>query len=227
MSIYGVTTPLASFTALIARHVPHCPEFLKEREVVRAIADFCKSSRSWRATIEDITLSHGDKWIDANRLAKRVNPFALAYAVDDILLTDDNYPLRRLSLEDMDRTVSGWTSHEGETPVGFMLYADRRVRLYPAMSEAAADVTADIELVLMPGPNITVLPDYIFNFHQDAVIHMAAFRLLTLVGMPWSDPGRAEFHFNSAQAETKNGNNERAKRAVDSINDRARRIFYR
>lgn len=226
MSAYGITTPLASFTGLIARHVPNCPEFLKEREIVRAIADFCKSSRSWRVVVEDVVIGKNDKWLDANRLAKRVNPNALAYAVDDILITEVNYPLLRLSIEDMDRTVSGWTAKTGSVPVGFMLYADRRVRLYPAMADDAEDVTADVELVLMPGPNMTVFPDYIFNFHVDAVIHMAAYRLFTLVGMPWSDAGRAEFHFSAAKAETDKGNDERAKRAVDAVNDRARRIFY-
>ena len=225
--MYGVTTPLASFCALIARHVPDCPEFLKEREVIRAVADFCKSSRSWRTTVEAHVLSADDSWIDANALATALSANALAYAVDDVFLAEGKTPLQRLSTEEMDRKVPGWMGHTAKTPTGFMVYPDRRVRIYPAMASDAENVTVDVELILIPGPNITLLPDYIFNFHQDAVIHMAVFRLMTLAGMPFTDPEKAQFHLASALSETEEGNNELAKQAVDAVNGRTRRQFYR
>lgn len=222
----GIETPLSEFTTLLARHVPGSPVFMREKEIVRAVADFCKSSRAWRVSTENYTIAKNDVWIDANRLARRVSTYALAYAVDDIMLTDDKIPLRRLSIEDMDRLSPGWIAKTAEQPTGFMLYADRRVRLYPAMSDTAASVTAEIEMVLIPAAGITLLPDFIYQFHLDAVLHMAAFRMLSFTGMPWSNPDMAQYHFQAAGMETNNGNNERAKRAVDALNDRARRNFF-
>jgi hypothetical protein len=222
----GVETPLSEFTALLARYVPASPVFLREKEVVRAVGDFCASSRSWRASIEDFTIAKNDAWIDANRLARRVSNYALAYAVDDIMLTDDKIPLRRMSIEEMDRTTPGWIAHTAGIPTGFMMYNDRRVRLYPAMAADAESVSADIELVLTPAPGITLLPDYIYYFHLDAVMHMAAYRMLSFTGMPWSNPEMAQYHLAAAGMETQKGNNEMAKRAVDAVNDRLRRNFY-
>lgn len=224
--MYGVTTPLSSFTALIARHVPHCLELLKEREVLWAAADFCKSTRSWRASIEGQAISAGDKWIDANRLAKRIYPHAMCYAVDDIMLGDTKFPLVRLSIDDMDRNRPGWLSHTGGAPTGFMLYEDRRIRLYPAMNSDAESVYADIEMVLIPGPTAALLPDFLFHFHQDAIIHMAVFRLFTQVGMPWYNADLAQFHFAAAVSEMEKGKAEQAKRAVDALNERSRARFY-
>ena len=224
--MYGVTTQLSAFTALIARHVPHCIEPLKEREILWAAADFCKNTRAWRATIEGQTVSAREKWIDANRLAKRINPHCLCYAVDDILLGDDNIPLVRLSIDDMDRNVSGWTAHSGTTPKGFMLYEDRRIRLYPSIDADADAISMDIEMVLIPGPSSSLLPDFLFQFHQDAVVHMAVYRLLSQVGMPWYDPEKAQFHLAAAAVEPGKCKAERAKRAVDALNDRARHRFF-
>lgn len=223
----SITTAIADFCTQLAPHVPFCPDFARRAAIRAALSDFFKDTRSWRATIEAQYIYAADPWISANALAGQVARHSLALGVDDIRMNSDKTVLTRLDVEVMDRRVSGWLSKTAETPTGFLVYNDRRIRLYPAPSDDADTFSVDIELVLTCDMDITVLPDYVYQFHREAIINGAAWRLLVQPGTPWSDIDRAAFFISACQAEIADSQNDRALRAVTAANDRTRQKFYR
>jgi hypothetical protein len=222
----GVNTDLDDFLDDLNIHVPFCPDFAKQAALRQSLSEFFEETRSWRATIEDQPVFAEDRWLDANQLARHVSPHALALAVDDMFLSDTKARLQRMDIETMDRFKPGWIGHSADSPVGFMVYADRRVRIYPAMTADAASVDLDLELVLTCDAEITVVPDYVFQFHRAAIVNGAAWRLLSQQGMPWTDPERSAFFRGVCRAEIDDGKNERALRAVNAANERSRRAFF-
>ena len=227
MSDFGpITTSLDSFVALVSPHVPGAPRFLKEQALRQALDDFFKKTRSWRETVTDIPLYAGDVWVDANDLARQVSEHALAYAVDQVMDNEDKVSLTRLDIEEMDRRASGWLSETADEPSGYLLYEDRRMRVYPSMADDADEFLIDVELVLTCDMEISVVPDFVMQFHREAIVHDAAFRLLSQTGKPWTSPEASAMVLAMADGHRDADNLERAKRAIDAANDRARRRFF-
>lgn len=222
----GINTDLDDFLDDLNIHVPFCPDFAKQAALRQSLSEFFEETRSWRVTVESQPLFAGDKWLDANFLARHVDDHALALAVDDMFLSENKLRLQRMDIETLDQMKPGWIRHTSDTPIAFMLYSDRRLRVYPAMAEDADTVNVDLELVLTCDAEITTVPDYVFQFHRAAIVNGAAWRLLVQQGMPWTDEGRAEFFMGACRMEIEDGKNERAKRAVDAVNERTRRLFY-
>ena len=222
MSEFGkITTDIEDFLDLVSEQVPTCPEFLKLRALRRSLDDFFRRTRSWREIVEEHRVFAGDKWVYVNSLARHVSSHAIPLSVDDVVLSDDKTRLSMLDIQEMDMRQTGWIGDTAESPTGFILYEDRRLRIYPAMASDADAVDLDFELVLTCDTDITTVPDYVFDHHREAVVNGAVLRLLTQPEKPWTDPGRASMFAAIAQSEITSGNAERAKRAVDAVNRRS------
>jgi hypothetical protein len=227
MSYGSIETSIDDFCDLVSALVPFCPEFLKQRAVRESLAEFFEQTRTWREIIEEQPACAGDIWFDANALARRVSSHALALAVDDVLLSEDKTRISKLDIAEMDSRQPGWMADTADEPTGFLVYNTRKIRLYPAMDGDAEDcVDLDIELVLTCDGAIETIPDYVFQFHKDAIVNGACWRLAAMPGMPWSDSGRAAFFIEACQAEINDATAEQAKRAIDAVNMRSHRRFF-
>jgi len=222
---YAINTDIADFSELIAPHVPFCPDFMRQRAIRDALIQFCRETRSWRETVPEMSLSPGDSEIDANVVAGYISRQAVALEVNDIFLSETSAPLRKRSREELDRNVSGWQADTSDTPTGYFMSPQRVIRFYPAMNATADEVLLDIEVVLSPTLAIETLPDYIYNFHSEAISNAAIWRLLTQPEMPWTDLKRAAFFVSRGKSGMSESRDAQAKRAVDAINAKNRRHF--
>lgn len=221
----GVSTDISGFVSLLAMDVVSCPTFLKEQAIRQASQEFFRETRCWREVIEEYTVGGGEKEIDANLMAQRISLAAQALEVNDVWLSEDGTPLKKLSHESLDKNISGWRTDTADTPTGYFMKIDGNLRIYPAMADDADDIELDIELILIPKLTMETFPDFSYNLYSEAICAGAAHRLLVHPGQPWSDPERSSYFLEKFKKGIRDSRLEEAKRVVDALNAKNRRYF--
>lgn len=221
----GVSTDISSFITLLSMEVLGCPTFLKQQAIRQSAMEFFRETRCWREVVEEYTLVGGDKEIDANQLAKHISRASVALEVNDLWLTDDGTPLKKLSHESLDKNISGWRTDTAKEPTGYFMKINGNIRIYPALEDDADDVDVDVELILISTMTTETFPDFAYNLHSETIVAGAAHRLMVQPEQVWSSPDRAAYFLEKFKKGLRDSRLEEAKRVVDALNAKNRTYF--
>jgi hypothetical protein len=176
------SVPLVSFVREVMPHVPQCPEFSAEVQVLEAARDFCRRSRIWRQENTLLVTTVADQaeydldLPDAAELAS----LASAWVGDqeaDIELPGEG--------DDIEPGTSGT-----EWKVGVVDHDT--IRLTPAPDTAGIVVSGTA--IFAPAEDATTVPDFLYRRWKRAIVHGAIAALQSEAGKPWSNPGAVLFH---------------------------------
>jgi len=177
---------------------PGCPETIVERMLRQAMVDFYRETDAWRYTtdIAAVIRNRGEVEVDlpANTLIRRVYWARL-----------DGKPLMAVS----PRNVGTDTG----VPRGYAINGlTRTLRLDPIPEQTYLRNGLEVNVSLLPLPELDDLPDELYAIHRDGILYGAVARLLAMPNVSWSSLQDAQVYAAMAS-----GVKQSAKREAESL----------
>lgn len=155
---------------------PGCSDLLATAEISRAARTFFTDSRAWRAELESVALTAGDKTVE---IVPDDNTTAIV-RVEEVGLGDE--PLGDMT----DGVDSGWQDQVG-TPVKFFQMTPGVLRLVPYPDVALTDLLQPV-VSLRPSDAATGIPDELFGTYREQIASGAKAAVLLMAAQPWANP---------------------------------------
>lgn len=177
-----MTTTIASIIPRVTMVVPGVPYPTAELAIRDSAIEFCRETLFLRAQVDpcDVTAGEYEYDLSSDVMSARV------VRLFDVWL--DGSRLAPLSVFDLGRTESDWTSKTGQ-PIGYTMIGESKIRLYP-IPEAAATLTA--YGALAPDRRATSIDDALVDRWLDALVFGALSRVLFAPGQQHNDPAAAQ-----------------------------------
>jgi hypothetical protein len=168
----------SAFQFKVSPHVPGCPPFLMDQEIVEAARTFCEDTWIWQdapaseqqlvpdgaLAIFPLTIASGSEFVGISAVTKNG-----LYLVDGVDFAADHQ-------------------------------TDRVIFTYPP---AAVEVVK-VKRIYKPAANAASLPDWMLSKHCSAIAYLATSRLCLMKDKEWSDPKKAVLMDSLYMAECQN-----------------------
>jgi hypothetical protein len=159
---------ITSIVQEVLYEVPHAPEPIVEKAILRSVQDFCQRTRRWVVDGTDISIVSGtsDYTLAASAQTDE-NAVALLFRIIGIDKIED---------ED-DRAITEYTYNDG------VLTLNR---------EPTTTATYTVELQLKPLETATAIYDPLWEDYTDGILAGAKYRLLRMRGVAWENQAGAK-----------------------------------
>lgn len=174
----------SDFHGLIVPEVRDCPPPVIDAQLRRTAIEFCRTTQVWIADLETINTDLGVGTYDLVSTDQDGSPCGISQLwLDEELQT-------YIPFAQMSRYATYWPKEVGE-PVGYTQISETTVTLYK-IPPASAEVK--MLGVLRPAANSLGIPDWIGDKYFDELIAGTKARLMSMVGMTWSNPQGATLY---------------------------------
>lgn len=174
--------PLALSTYLreVEPHVPGCPVFTVELEILRAAQKLFRESFAWQETLADIPVSAAQQIV----LVTPVSAGAELARIEECWFDGRRLDVR--TVEQMNSSGSqDWRSHTG-APSAAIQTSPTEVTLYPIPLAAGS---LRVFASLSPSDVATELPTELGRRYRDVIVAGAKAALMMYPEKPWTNPG--------------------------------------
>lgn len=177
------------FAPYVLPQVIGCPDPLLKQAVVMAAIEFCQQTLAWTEIQDPVQLVSGLADYDLEAPSSD----AIVITVRDVWIG-----IRRLtaiSMQQLPQTMPGWQTIESSEPLYYNSAHDRSViRLFPKPSSPPIGSALIMRAAYMPTPNAATLPDFLGQRYMDVIASGAKSRLMTMPGVPWSNPALGTYY---------------------------------
>lgn len=196
-----MATTLTTFKAYITPDVLPCPDIIVERELIRAIQEFCIKSQILRKNLQfdledhdaiDSTLQNSIDIDISTDLANYRIVSLIRYNLDgiDYIPKQKEFVNTASYFDTMEQYSSGVKY--------FYVVDDTTLRIYDMVS---ADADLWIECAVKPLDTVSSVDDVLFDDWLDAITAKAKSRILMMPSKVWSDPKAAAAYHSEYKRE--------------------------
>jgi hypothetical protein len=189
-----MTVALTNWEPYILPEIPAVPDPALQRAVRDAAIDFCKDTLLWKEWLDRISIVEDDDDYSltapaAMALYADIQGVYQVFYKEDGAADDQFAPLDPTTEDDMEAELgSAWMFATAEQPSKYYMPASEptTLYLYPIPTVASASGLL-VRAYCKPLETATVLPDFLFNRHKNAIKYGALAKLFGAKGMPWYD----------------------------------------
>lgn len=178
---------LEEFYPYILAEVPGCPDPLININLVASAIEFCTKSLAWSETTAAIPLvdAQPDYVITAPANARALMP-------RDVWV--DGSRMDPKTVDELAKVLPNWLTATGSTPAFYNAAITRgAIRVYPTPANVTTQALT-IRAAFIPTPAATALPDFLGQYHMEAIASGAKARLMGMPTVPWSNPALGMYH---------------------------------
>ncbi len=209
---------LDEFYPYILAEAPGCPDPLININLVAAAIEFCTKSLAWTVLTSPIALVNAqpDYVITAPTDARALMP-------RDVWV--DGSRIDPKTVDELADALPNWQTATGTNPAFYNAAIARgSIRVYPTPANVTTQ-SLTVRAAFIPTPNAATLPDFLGQYHMEAIASGAKARLLNMPNVPWSNLALGGYHkqmFDAAIIDAKNA--ELNDRVQGSITVKSRRF---
>lgn len=178
---------LEEFYPYILVEAPGCPDPLINLNLVAAAIEFCTKSLAWTAFTTAIPLveAQSDYVITAPADAQ-------ALMARDVWV--DGSRMVAKTADELAQVLPNWQTDTGTTPAYYNSAAARgSIRVYPKPVGVTTQALT-MRAAFIPTPAATALPDFLGQYHMEAIASGAKARLLNMPNVQWSNIALGVYH---------------------------------
>ena len=189
-----MATTLTSWHEDIVHSVPGCPNFVITKALRETAIDFCEDTLLWYTDLDRITMVDGTNSYALSVAAGLQGQIAVIQSVKfktngtaDSTFTE----IPPTTLLEMAATkVANWEFETADAPTYYYLDVDDNLILYPIPSAGSTSGLL-LKVNLRPTETATSVADFLFTRHRRLIMQGAKAKLLSMVGVPWTDDAKA------------------------------------
>ena len=173
----------------VRMEVPEVPSFVAQRQLLRAMREFCEFTRAWRVNVS----------VGVTKNVATVNLTSLlpggTELVDIISMknADGGAPPEPRTYRWLVKNISDWRSESEPDANYYVLDGNNTVRFMPTPSATTAGkYTARVSV--KPLLTATTINDVLVNKYSELFIHGALAYLYAVPRKPWTDASLAQYH---------------------------------
>jgi len=171
--------------------IPDIPSFVAERQLLRAMREFCEESRSWRVNIS-ISVAAATPTVLLTSLLPTSTELVDIISIKNV---DGGGPVVPRTYIWLDQNTTDWRSETDDTAKWYLLDGNNTVRFVPTPSATAANQYY-ARVAVKPLLTATTVNDVVVNKYDELIVHGALSRLYSIPRKPWTDDGRAAYHMS-------------------------------
>ena len=209
---------LTNFSQLVIPDVLHCPSIMVTQAVKQSIIDFSEKtwifSKSFNKVLSstDIVTTIND-YVDID-VGEYVTEKAVV-AIDQFKIDGFDWDLKYVELENESNFVADLRL---DTEKMFSFPDNTTVRIH----EMESGYELFLKVIYKPIYNITTIDDILYNDYVEPIVAGAKYRLMTIPGQAWSNPGLAQYN----ESLWKRGMSE-ARRKISQYTSQRKRVNWR
>lgn len=173
---------LADFVPEMQYQVRDCPQPIVERELRRAVIDFCERSRFWRRTLDSMSVFNSYTDVDLILPANST--------VAGVIWATHNGD--RLDIVTDRGLIAATRDDRTGTPTAIYV-EDSKAHLAP-IPGSNYDFSLVVRVALKPTATATEVDDRLVDHFNDTLIDGALARLLMMKDFSWYDPKLAQYY---------------------------------
>ena len=178
---------LEEFYPYILAEVPGCPDPLININLVASAIEFCTKSLAWSETTAAIPLvdAQPDYVITAPANARALMP-------RDVWV--DGSRMAPKTVDELAQVLPNWLTATGSTRAFYNAAIPRgAIRVYPTPANVTTQALT-IRAAFIPTPEAQTLPDFLGQYHMEAIASGAKARLLNMPNVQWSNIALGVYH---------------------------------
>jgi hypothetical protein len=189
-----MTVALTNWEPYILPKIPAVPDPALQNAVRDAAIDFCKDTLVWKEWLDRLTVNASDKDYSLSVPAAMAAYAALngvyqAFYKENGAADTQFAPLDPTTEDEMEADFgSAWMFTTAEQPSKFYVPASEPTTLYLyPIPTLVSTMGLLVRAYCKPLQTATLLPDFLYNEHLNAITYGALAKLFGAKGMPWYD----------------------------------------
>jgi hypothetical protein len=187
---------LASLIPDVQVEIPEIPAFVANRQILRALRDFCEQTRAWRTDIQ-ISTTASTATVDLTALLPTASELVDVITVKNVI---GGAPVEPTTQARLDKEHALWRSEEALDAQWYVLDSNNTLRLVFTPSTTVANQYNARVAVKPLLATATTVDDIIANKYDELLVHGALARLYAIPRKPWTDNNLASFHIGMFNA---------------------------
>lgn len=182
---------IKSLKSLVAPDVLPCPDPIVNREVVSILLEFCDKTN---ILTRELSLPIDQTEIDSDRqnsisfdVAEYVEKLRPIKVLELMIDTNSYVPKKRY----IKYTLSNWIYVKEDGVKYYHILDDHLIQVYDLLP---TDGEIYMRIACKPTRDADEIDDFILEDWSDAIVAGAKWKLLSMPGKDWSDPGAGEFY---------------------------------
>lgn len=177
---------IEDFYRFVLPELPDCSDQQVGAKLVSKALDFCRETKLWNEIADAVRLVDGVSTYDIDYPSG-----ARALTVTEVWC--GNRRLTALPVSQLDVMLPDWQTVTSSEPTYYNAPADwGSITVYPTPMGATASIR--LRGVFIPKLNATVLPNFLFDYYQDALEAGVKGDLMLMPNQRWSNPELGQFY---------------------------------
>jgi len=184
---------MAALTVLvpdIQAEIPEIPNFIAERQILRAAREFCEETRMLRVDLTVSTIASAAT-IDLNDEMLDVTTELID--VVSVKNVDGGRPVEARTVAWLNENTTDWRSEEALDATWYTRETFDSIRLVYTPSTSVANKYF-VRVTIKPKMTATAIDDILINKYDETLIHGALGKLYMIPRKPWTDLNLGQYH---------------------------------
>jgi len=177
---------LDEFLPYVLAEVPGCPDITARLALAQVAIEFCSKTLAWNQVLDPIALAIGQADYDVE-----IPTLGRVELVESVFC--NGIALRPVTTLELNAALPDWRTAKGNLPRFYNSPEDRSIlRVYPTPTESGHILV--VKACFIPVSGARTLPDFLGQYHMDAIASGTKARLMLMPGVDWSNPQLAAYY---------------------------------
>ena len=183
---------MAALTELVADvqvSIPEIPTFVAERQLLRAIREFCQETRAWRSNFQ-ISVIADLATVAMGSLLPSDTELVDIISVKNV---GGGEPVHPATYSWLDKNRTDWRSETDINAMYYVINSNNVLRLIPTPSTTTAQLY-NVRACVKPTLGASAIDDLLISHYREDFINGALGYLYLIPRKPWTDLKLAQYH---------------------------------